>query len=145
MLPWPWVLEERTALAAAAALALPRRPCPLAVSAALFDFFFFPLGTFQEPESQCSAGQRAFVRRQAGEGRARGVGSAKIPPAGARGPGLALGRVVSPGSCGPRCGLGFSPKCCAAAEAGVPETPEERLGTALAYKGPLRLSPFARP
>ena len=58
----------------------PPWPCPAdpARSAALFFFFFFfapffdfSLETFQEPEFQGSAGQRAFVRHQAGEGRAR--------------------------------------------------------------------------
>lgn len=57
----------------------PPWPCPTdpARFAALAFFFFFAsffdfsLETFQEPEFQGSAGQRAFVRHRAGEGRAR--------------------------------------------------------------------------
>lgn len=76
---------------------------------------FFP-GTFQEPESRDSAGQRAFVRRWAGEGRAR-PGARRSPTAGARRPGRGppeLEAAFCPGGRGglPR-GRGFSPKWCA--------------------------------
>lgn len=47
----------------------PARSVALAVFAYLFGFF---PRTFQEPESRDSVGQRAFVKRQAGEGRRGG-------------------------------------------------------------------------
>lgn len=85
-------------------MALPHRPCPL--RSALFFFFFFAsffdfsLETFQEPEFQGSAGQRAFVRHQAGEGRAREDprlrGAGDVCVWGARNRVVALGRACPP-------------------------------------------------
>lgn len=73
------------------------RPCS-PVFASLFDFSH---GTFQELESRGSAGQRAFVKRRAGEGHTRGSERRHPCPRGLRGLGLGLGSCVSPPrSCG---------------------------------------------
>lgn len=83
MLPSAFGVLEGTHLAVGPPWACPTDPARPAVLAVFAYLFGFSPRTFQEPESRDSAGQRAFVRRQAGEGR-RGVRERRDP----RRPGL---------------------------------------------------------
>lgn len=72
MLPSAFGVLEGTRLAAGPPWPCPTDPARPAVLAVFAYLFGFSPGTFQEPESRDSAGQRAFVRRRAGEGRRGG-------------------------------------------------------------------------
>lgn len=116
--------------------------------ASLFDFSH---GTFQEPESRGSAGQRAFVKRRAGEGHtpggerrhpARGGARTGSWPRGARASPAGAGAAFRPG--GRDGGYGFLSKGALWAREGCRD-PGGGVGAARGYKGPLGPSPFARP
>lgn len=124
---------EGTPLAAVLSPSCPTDPARSPAFAVFSSLSGFCPGTFQEPESRDSAGQRAFVRRLTREGQ-RGGPELRDPRwRGCEHQVVAPGRV-SPGSWGSQEGQGRAP-----------ETLLDGLGVALGYKGSLGPSLIVRP
>lgn len=124
---------EGTPLAAAPSRSCPTDPARSPAFAVFSSLSGFCPGTFQEPESRDSAGQRAFVRRLTREGQRGGPELGDPRWRGCEHQVVAPGRV-SPGSWGSQEGQGRAP-----------ETLLDGLGVALGYKGSLGPSLIVRP
>lgn len=124
---------EGTPLAAVPSRSCPTDPARSPAFAVFSSLSGFCPGTFQEPESRDSAGQRAFVRRLTREGQRGGPELGDPRWQGCEHQVVAPGRV-SPGSWGSQEGQGRAP-----------ETLLDGLGVALGYKGSLGPSLIVRP